>query len=246
MSTGRARRTVGERAADEGDRVRSRRRRSAGQGPLVMPAAAGNRAVGRALQARLSVGPAGDRYEREADQVAHDVMASLDASARRQEALEEDELMARHADGIQREDLDEDELMAKHVEGIQREDLDEDELMTKPAVVGLEGGPLDASVGQRIDAMKAGGGRPLDAPVQAKMESEFGADFSAVRVHSGSEADALNDSIQAKAFTTGSDVFFREGDYSPDSPAGQELIAHELTHVVQQGHAPALQTERDE
>ena len=70
------------------------------------------------------------------------------------------------------------------------------------------------------------------------MEGAFGADFSGVRVHSDAESDSLNEGLSARAFTTGQDVFIRREDYSPDSTAGQELIAHELTHVVQQGVAP--------
>jgi hypothetical protein len=67
------------------------------------------------------------------------------------------------------------------------------------------------------------------------MEDAFGADFSGVKVHSDAQSDSLNQSLQATAFTTGSDVFFAKGQYKPTSPAGQELLAHELTHVVQQG-----------
>jgi hypothetical protein len=62
----------------------------------------------------------------------------------------------------------------------------------------------------------------------------MGADFSGVKVHTDSQSDQLNKSIQAKAFTTGQDVFFRQGAYNPSSKSGQELIAHELTHVIQQ------------
>jgi hypothetical protein len=66
------------------------------------------------------------------------------------------------------------------------------------------------------------------------MESSFGADFSGVRVHADAQSDTLNQSLNARAFTTGQDVFFRQGAYSPGSSGGRELLAHELTHVVQQ------------
>ena len=62
----------------------------------------------------------------------------------------------------------------------------------------------------------------------------MGADFSGVRVHTGGEAHQLNEQLSAKAFTTGNDIFFRGGEYNPQSGSGQELLAHELTHVVQQ------------
>ena len=79
-----------------------------------------------------------------------------------------------------------------------------------------------------------GGGRSLDAGIQRQMESAFGTNFSEVRVHTDSTADALNQSLSARAFTTGQDIFFRQGEYNPGSSSGKELLAHELTHVVQQ------------
>lgn len=76
----------------------------------------------------------------------------------------------------------------------------------------------------------SGAGRRLPEPVQKKMESFFGADFSDVRVHVGHEAS----SIGALAFTYGSDLYFANGQYDPHSPHGQRLLGHELTHVLQQ------------
>lgn len=77
---------------------------------------------------------------------------------------------------------------------------------------------------------KAGQGQPLPAAVQAKMESAFGHDFSRVRVHQGSTASSLG----AVAFTRGQDIHFAPGQYSPGSRSGQQLLGHELAHVVQQ------------
>ena len=70
--------------------------------------------------------------------------------------------------------------------------------------------------------------------MRSSMEQAFGADFSGVRVHTDSRSDGLNQSIQARAFTTGQDIIFRQGEYQPGNRGGQELLAHELTHVVQQ------------
>ena len=66
------------------------------------------------------------------------------------------------------------------------------------------------------------------------MEGHLGADLGDVRVHTGGKADQLNRSVQAEAFTTGSDVFFKSGKYAPESTDGKRLLGHELTHVVQQ------------
>ncbi|AUT01317.1 hypothetical protein CLI64_13405 [Nostoc sp. CENA543] len=79
-----------------------------------------------------------------------------------------------------------------------------------------------------------GRGQPLADSIKQPMERAFGADFSRVNIHTDAQADQLNQSIQAKAFTTGQDIFFRQGNYNPANRGGQELLAHELTHVIQQ------------
>jgi len=93
---------------------------------------------------------------------------------------------------------------------------------------------LDDATANRIN-QACSGGQALDGTVQTQMSESMGTNFSGVRVHTSSEAHALNEQLSAKAFTTGHDIFFRAGEYNPDSSSGQELIAHELTHVVQQG-----------
>lgn len=78
-------------------------------------------------------------------------------------------------------------------------------------------------------------GEPLEAGVRREMEARLGADFTSVRVHTGTEADESARSLDARAYTMGVDVVFRAGQYAPSTPVGQYLLAHELTHVVQQG-----------
>jgi hypothetical protein len=79
-----------------------------------------------------------------------------------------------------------------------------------------------------------GGGRALPASVRQPLELAFGADFHRVRVHADGAADALNRVLNARAFTTGQNIFLRRGYFSPESSSGKELLAHELAHVVQQ------------
>ncbi|MDX2098373.1 MAG: DUF4157 domain-containing protein [Leptolyngbyaceae cyanobacterium bins.59] len=81
---------------------------------------------------------------------------------------------------------------------------------------------------------KRGRGQPLPKDIQRPMERSFGADFSGVKVHTDNESDHLNRSIHSRAFTTQQDVFFKQGEYNPETREGKELLAHELTHVVQQ------------
>jgi hypothetical protein len=91
----------------------------------------------------------------------------------------------------------------------------------------------EASVEESIQTAR-GGGQPLDHGVRSQMEGSLGSNFKGVRVHTDSRSDSLNKSLSARAFTTGQDIFFRSGAYNPGSSSGRELIAHELTHVVQQ------------
>jgi hypothetical protein len=81
----------------------------------------------------------------------------------------------------------------------------------------------------------SGKGQALDGETRERMESAFGIDFGDVRVHADAEADAVTRSLDARAFTVDQDVFFQHGAYNPGASSGRELLAHELTHVVQQG-----------
>ncbi len=91
-----------------------------------------------------------------------------------------------------------------------------------------------------------GGGRPLDRPQRDEMEGRFGDSFSNVRVHTDAAAGNAARSLGARAFTTGQDIYFGHGAYQPEFPQGRGLLAHELTHTIQQrgsrpGTQPALE-----
>jgi hypothetical protein len=92
---------------------------------------------------------------------------------------------------------------------------------------------LDEETAGRISQAR-GGGAALDSNLQRQMGQSMGYDLSGVRVHNSPESNELNQQLNAKAFTTGQDIFFKQGEYNPGSSSGKELIAHELTHVVQQ------------
>jgi hypothetical protein len=92
----------------------------------------------------------------------------------------------------------------------------------------------------QISALR-GGGQPLPPSVRAFFEPRFEADFSQVRLHTNSAAAEAARAIQAKAFTAGQDVAFAAGEYVPDSAAGRKLLAHELTHTLQQKNRAGLQ-----
>lgn len=85
-------------------------------------------------------------------------------------------------------------------------------------------------------------GEPLDAGVRELMEETFDADFSGVRVHTDASAAHSAKAIRAHAYTSGSDLVFADGRYAPTTSEGQKLLAHELTHVVQQSAGPVAGT----
>jgi hypothetical protein len=102
---------------------------------------------------------------------------------------------------------------------------------------GLE---TSAETAQKISRATASGGRPLDGATRGRFEDGLGADLSAVKVHTDSSSDTLCRSLSADAFSTGRDVFFSSGTFNPGTKSGDHLLAHELTHVVQQGAAPTI------
>jgi hypothetical protein len=164
------------------------------------------------VQPKLTIGQPNDQYEQEADRVARQVVDHINAPPKIQAKTQRYPMSV-----AQRKPSP----LAHHpVSRVQRY---------------ATGGEMDASPDLESSIQRArGGGHPLDNGIRARMEGAFGADFSGVRVHTDGTSDQLNQSIQAKAFTTGQDVFFRKGAYNPGSRGGQELLAHELTHVVQQ------------
>lgn len=170
------------------------------------------------VQRQLSVGSAGDPLETEADRVAGEVLDRLAAQS-------SDPVAQRVQRGMS--------TLSAQVAPARRVRR---RIGAPPAEVGHEGGDLSHDVSRRIQRARSHGSTMADS-VRGPMESAFGADFGGVRIHTGSEATELNRSISAKAFTVGNDIFFSGNSYQPGTRSGQELLAHELTHTVQQGGA---------
>lgn len=113
-------------------------------------------------------------------------------------------------------------------------------------LLGLQRAVGNAGVGTLIDeerspvhdVINSGGGSPLDAGVRADMETRFGHDFGDVRVHTGGAAHESARSVNAHAYTVGSNIVFQRDTYDPASHSGRHMLAHELTHVVQQRSGP--------
>jgi hypothetical protein len=103
--------------------------------------------------------------------------------------------------------------------------------------------PNDASVSS-ANGLRVGSGRPLETSLRDVYEPRFGFDFSRVRIYSNQEAAGSAESLGARAYTMGPNIVFSGGGYRPGTAEGQKLLAHELTHIVQQGHAPAINARR--
>jgi Domain of unknown function (DUF4157) len=127
-----------------------------------------------------------------------------------------------------------------------------DQVMATPAHHAVSGAPprIQRFAGQptgqtdaapaSVDQALASPGRPLDPALWQDMEQRFGYDFSRVRVHTGAAAEQSAQDIDADAYSVGRDVVFGAGQYAPGTTAGDRLIAHELAHVVQQGHSTGM------
>jgi len=95
-----------------------------------------------------------------------------------------------------------------------------------------------------VDAVLASSGTTLDTSTRAFMEGRFGYNFADVRVHADGQAAASARAVGARAYTVGTHVVFGTGEYTPQSEGGRHLLAHELTHVVQQDGGAAQRVQR--
>ena len=254
------------------ERQRQLAQSSSGLSLLGVQRSIGNRAVQRLInspyiQAKLQVSAPEDPSEQEADRVAENVMRMSEPTVSRQaqplssqitplaqrdtDQIDEDEqIVARKSKSripvAVREDEEEtsvqrvcdecEDEMAHRAEG------DDEEAIQRDHVTGTPG-QIQNSTAQSIRALN-GHGSPLPAATRSFFEPRLGADFSQVRVHTDLRASETARSINAKAFTVGPNIAFASGRYAPQSHEGQQLLAHELTHVIQQ-RAGATVVHRD-
>ncbi len=141
---------------------------------------------------------------------------------------------------VQRADGEEEEVQTLST-AVQRADGEEEEVQTLRASVQREADGEGGDLGTKIRS-RSGGGSALEPGVQRWLEDGLGADLSGVRVHTGGEADHMARSVQSTAFTSGRDIYFRDGAYDPGSERGLQTLAHEATHVVQQASGPVAGT----
>ncbi|ETZ22009.1 DUF4157 domain-containing protein [Pedobacter sp. V48] len=161
------------------------------------------------LQTKLNVGDPDDPFEKEADVVADKVMRSSDANFVQLKcaACEEEETIHKKP------------LSTNITPFVQ----------TKSNGESTDSNQLTSSIEN-----SRGNGSSMDNQTKSFMEDRIGADFGSVKIHSGQESVQMNRALNAQAFTTGNDIYFNEGKYSPETDEGKRLLAHELTHVLQQ------------
>lgn len=199
-------------------------------------AGAGNLAVqrllqSRVIQAKLAINQPGDEYEQEADRVAEQVMRMVDieASGVSNAPAHAQRKCAACASGhslcseCEEETIQRKPLASTITPFIQRR------TQKQPG----KNPEVNSQTAAKINTMR-GNGQPLADASRSFFEQRFGYDFSQVRVHSDTSAAEAARSLNARAFTIGKDVTFGDGQYSPETDEGKKLLAHELTHVVQQ------------
>lgn len=159
------------------------------------------------IQAKFKVGQPNDKYEQEADCIADQIMRMPEPGIQRQSTTPENTTEGEEEDFL---------LMFKSYTG--------------------KSPTLSPGLTTQLQAQKTGG-QPLSQSSRSFFEPRFGRDFSQVRVHTGNTAAGMARELNAQAFTYGKNIFFNDGNYSPGTSSGNNLLAHELTHVIQQGGA---------
>jgi hypothetical protein len=197
-------------------------------------------------QPKLQVGSKDDALEKQADHTADKVVQKL----AKPETHSAPSLQAKASDKGKEEDKlqkKEEEIESSDKKIQKRPAFESDEpqeqkpqVQKKSNTVMLkpngEASAPPASVEAGLNSSK-GGGSPMESGTRQNMESAFGADFSNVRIHNDSASKKMSNDLGAQAFAHGNDIYFNEGKYDPNSSSGSHLLAHELTHTIQQGGA---------
>ena len=218
------------------------------------------------VQMKMEVSKPGDPLEKEADHMAGKVMRmaspapaptpareeklqrqgdeklqkSLDE--RLQKAPEpERKLQKKEEDKLQKASAPEKEIQKKEEEKLQKASQPDEKLQKKEddKLQRKEAGGAGSAASSVQSAItgKMSGGQPMSNDVRGFMEPRFNADFSSVRIHNDPESASLNNQLSARAFTHKNHIFFSRDQYQPGTSGGKHLLAHELTHTIQQGHA---------
>jgi Domain of unknown function (DUF4157) len=200
------------------------------------------------IQAKLRIGAPNDKYEQEADRVADHVMrmpeslvkARADSHpARTQNTSVQRKCQECHGGSTPCPDCKKEELHASPEELREPTVQAKAEPKTAPALNDPAKAASAPNPTMSTERLANPPGHHLDTATRAFMEPRFGCDFRPVRIHTDTSARRVASSIGAQAFTHRNDIYFAAGKYMPQTNAGRHLLAHELTHTIQQGHATA-------
>jgi hypothetical protein len=197
------------------------------------------------LMRKLNVGKSNDPQEKEADSVAKQLSRLQINRAEKQEEEKPVQKQEKKEEEkpVQKDEKKEEEKPVQKEEKkeeekpIQRAEKKEEDMPVQKAVEESEKigpGGRGTPAFESILARRRGMGSELPEDIRRQMEEKMNASFKDVRIHTDAEAEELCEQVHALAFTNGKDIYFNKGQYKPDSDSGKELLAHELTHVVQQ------------
>jgi outer membrane protein OmpA-like peptidoglycan-associated protein len=179
------------------------------------------------VQAKYAISEPGDAFETEADRMADQVVNQAPSVSPGFFNPPVSPLVQRRMD-----DFIQEKPLAESITPVMLK-ADEKDKEIMPKSEAMPASP-DLETENQIAGF-SGSGNQLDPEIRSGLEQRFGADFSGVKIHSDSSAAALSNRLGAHAFTTGNDIFFNSGKYSPETLSGKHLLAHELTHTIQQG-----------
>ena len=191
-----------------------------------------------AVQMKMAVSKPGEKLEQGADKVMR-MSAPIAGKEEKLQRQPEEKLQKKGGDTIQKAAMSEEKLQKKEEDKLHKAPATEEKLQRKgdgvvPAVGARPATEATDTAPASVARVLVDSGRPLAPAFQQDMEQRFGHDFSRVRVHSGGAAGQSAQDINAHAYTVGHDIVFGAGQFAPETSGGQRLIAHELTHVVQQ------------
>ena len=190
------------------------------------------------LQTKLRISEPSDKYEQEADRIADEVMRMLEPSVQQQlEPKAEEQLQQQHMQK-EEETLPSKPLAKQITSLVQRKaepmEQEEEQGILQTQTTSSKAPTASSSLQNRIASLQ-GNGQPLSQSERTFFEPRFGTDFSQVRVHADSQAAETAQVLNSLAFTLGRDIVFGAGQYQPSASEGRRLLAHELTHILQQG-----------
>ncbi|MDN3670812.1 DUF4157 domain-containing protein [Echinicola jeungdonensis] len=216
------------------------------------------------VQAKLEMGQPGDKYEKEADAVADQVVhqsqngEGIQQKGKKEEGIQKKSI-SESISRVQKKDMEEEQVQSKCAECEKEETVQKARERDEPEEIQTkkekekepvqkqeeEEEPVQTKYQSKTDNQKPpglesrlnqskGAGNSMDVDTKQEMESGFGADFSHVNIHTDDRAIQMSKEVGAQAFTHGNDIYFNQGKYDPTNQAGKYLLAHELTHTIQQ------------